>query len=243
MTLKHRLYLPEVCAADAELALDADRSHYLTRVLRLKAGAEIACFNGQGQEWLAELSTASHKHARLHVSELLRREPATEAELHLAVGWLKGGAMDTVVQKATELGASAIWPIQAERSNAGQGAADRVSGRVGHWQRVAISACEQSQRLFLPTIHQPLGLADFLTQSAPGTRLFLDPGQPPLPMNLPRGTLYLLVGPEGGWTDAERTLATTAGCTPCGLGDLVLRAETAPLAALAAVRQSWGWRR
>lgn len=239
--MSHRLFLAPPLSVQAERELDADDSHYLARVLRLKAGATLRCFDGEGGEWTAQLSHANTKASVVTIGELLRCEPRADFELHLAQSWLKGQAMDHIVQKATELGMSDFWPITASRSNV-KIDGERVHNRMRHWQRIARSASEQSERLYLPRIHAPSNLEEFLQQTPCEKLLFLEPGNEPLPTNLPQQALALLVGPEGGWTPDECVCARRAKADFRGLGNLVLRAETAPLAALAALRHGWGWR-
>ncbi|MDH3643516.1 MAG: 16S rRNA (uracil(1498)-N(3))-methyltransferase [Gammaproteobacteria bacterium] len=238
--MSQRLYLAPELAAGATRTLDSDDSHYLARVLRLKAGAALRCFDGRGDEWDARLTTSSTRASVVTLGELIRSVPEPGHRLHLAQGWLKGQAMDQTVQKSTELGISDFWPIVATRSNVKLDEA-RTRNRVRHWQRIARSAAEQSERLFLPVVHDPQRLADFLAAAPCDQLLFLEPGCDPLPSDVPEQSLGLLVGPEGGWAPEESQAARAAGAGMYGLGSLVLRAETAPLAALAAIRHGWGW--
>ncbi|HEY5647362.1 MAG TPA: RsmE family RNA methyltransferase [Pseudomonadales bacterium] len=245
--MKHRLCLPDLGASAEPLPgstveLTADQAHYLGRVLRLKPGAAVGLFNGRGREWQANLERLANRAASAQITQLLRSEPSPQS-LVLAQAWLKGAAMDTVVQKAVELGATAIWLLQAERSNVKLDAR-RMANKLAHLARVATSALEQCESLWLPGLLTIDGLGELLSRPRPGTTVFLDPGQPPLNVGATPAPMTLVVGPEGGWSDAERRLATgDPTVTPAGLGDLILRAETAPLAALAAIRQTWGWRR
>lgn len=239
-----RLHLAQTPATDSEVTLPADQSHYLCRVLRLRSGDALRGFDGAGSEWRLTLLGTDPRRATVRIGERCRFAPASAAPLTLAIGWLKGDAMDRVLQKATELGACAIHPVIAERSNAATGDDRRQQRRMAHWQKILISAAAQSERLYLPQLHEPLDLRALLAQWPPSDgqpRLFLDPGAPPLAIDPAPRPLALLVGPEGGWTEAERRLALAAGCSRFGLGELVLRAETAPLAALAAVRHEWRW--
>jgi 16S rRNA (uracil1498-N3)-methyltransferase len=243
--VKHRLHLPELRGvndgAGERLPLGPEQSHYLSRVLRLAAGAELAVFDGHGREWRATVDR-DRRQTILEVGPMLRSaDPATP--LVLIQAWLKGGAMDTVVQKATELGATAIWLVSAERSNLKLDPA-RLDAKLTHLGRVAGSAAEQCGALWTPTLECLENLEAAFTATAEWTTLFLDPGAPPLSLAGEPERLALAVGPEGGWTDTERALAErTAHVTRAGLGELILRAETAPLAALAAIRHGWGWRR
>ena len=239
--MTQRLYLSPPVLVGADRTLDAEDSHYLVRVMRLKPGARLRCFDGEGSEWAAHLTRANTRASTVELGELLRYEDPFEPLLHLAQGWLKGQAMDQTVQKATELGISDFWPIAASRSNVKLDES-RTRNRMRHWRRIARSATEQSERLYFPSIHAPRNLADFLVHAPCEKLLFLEPGCEPIPTSLPLQAMVLLVGPEGGWTSDECAMAKRAKADFRGMGGLVLRAETAPLAALAAVRHSWHWR-
>jgi 16S rRNA (uracil1498-N3)-methyltransferase len=238
--MKHRLYLQEVLADGRRLSLGVAESHYLLRVLRHKKGAELVCFNGQGAQWRATISAITGKQCEICVHEQLcvARQPIA---LHLAQAWLKSSAMDTVVQKATELGISDLWPLSTARSNV-RLPTSRLEKKLHHWRKISRSACEQSGRLFLPAVHEPISLQALLSAPPTATCLFLDPGEEPLVVAPEPEPLTICIGPEGGWTDEERTVAADLGARICGIGNLTLRAETAPVAVLAAIRHSWGWR-
>ncbi|MEQ8858325.1 MAG: 16S rRNA (uracil(1498)-N(3))-methyltransferase [Pseudomonadales bacterium] len=238
--MKHRLYHPPPLESGQTLTLERDRAHYLTRVLRLRRGAEIECFDGIGHAWRARIEDGGGHSSALTLVERLADEPAPEPALHLVQGLLKGAAMDQVVQKATELGATDLWPVLAERSNVPD-AAERLARRRQHWQRVIESAAEQCGALHLPRLHEVRTVAAFFDAPPQAQLILLDPGADALPLTLPRAALGVLVGPEGGWSEPERQAALANGARRHGLGTLVLRGETAPLAVLAAVRHGWGW--
>lgn len=244
--MKHRICLPALSkdgplAAGTRLDLDRERAHYLGRVLRLSAGADVGLFDGAGNEWQAELTEIDGRRASVTLVGETRSEPAP-TPLVLVQSWLKGSAMDTVVQKSVELGATAIWLLDADRSNV-KADAGRRANKLAHLERVACSAAEQCETLWLPEISPAGPLSDVLARPRPGRTLFFDLSSPPLTSEAPE-PLTLLIGPEGGWSEPERALAReTEGVERVGLGPLTLRAETAPLAVLSSVRQSWGWRR
>ena len=239
--MSQRLYLPQVPAPGEQSTLDKDQSHYLLRVLRLSPGTELFCFDGRGTQWQVRIVSTEGRRATIECVCLDRNaEPPTE--LILAQAWLKGSAMDTVVQKATELGVTRIAPLITDRCNVHlQG--PRLEARLIHLQRVAISASEQCGNLYVPEVMPPQTVTALFKETEGTQRLMLDLRQPPLQTGERPEPLLLMVGPEGGWSDTERQLARRAGATLCGLGELTLRAETAPLVALAAIRHSWGWRR
>ena len=239
--MKHRLFLAPPLSAGTERALDAEQTHYLTRVLRLPRGGALTCFDGLGSAWRATLTDVSGKAAAVRLEECLESVPPPVERLHLVQGILKGAAMDQVIQKATELGATDLWLLDAARTNVSLDAA-RMFRKRDHWQRVIESAAAQCHQLHLPRVHGPMNLAECLEELTGVSVLLLDPGAPALPLEPPSGSLAVLIGPEGGWSELERGLASSRGAVPCGLGRLVLRAETAPLAVLAALRHSRGWR-
>lgn len=248
--MKHRLYAPVLNGSPPDLqgrevTLEPDQAHHVGRVLRLRTGAELALFDGAGSEWRAKLTNARAPQATAVVVDLARREEAPTL-LRLTQSWLKGAALDAVVQKATELGATQIELLASERSNVRQ-PPERLARRLSHLGRVIVSAAQQCGTLWLPALSTAESLSEALLEPAPDNgevlRIMLDPGAPPLDAGDGPRPLHLLVGPEGGWTSGERHLAVDAGLRLGGLGELVLRAETAPLAALAAVRHGWGWRR
>mgnify|MGYP001815030128 FL=1 len=244
--MTHRLYLGSLADEDSPLGVDTtlelnrEQSHYLTRVLRLKAGANLLCFDGRGQEWEASVSNVDGKRAMVRLGAICRTGSATSLPLILAIGWLKGAAMDTVVQKDTELGVDGLQVLHAERSNVRLDE-KRIANKLRHWQQIAVSASEQSNRLFVPEIPPPIAFTDLLNGTMSGRWLMLEPGADTLDAGESRSALTLLIGPEGGWSEEEKRLARAQGIEFCGLGNLTLRAETAPLAALAAVQHSWGW--
>lgn len=244
--MKHRLCLTELTELDppgpgTKITLCAEHAHYLGRVLRLKPGAGIGLFDGAGNQWPAEIATLASRKAEAVVCGDAQHEPAPSS-LILVSSWLKGGAMDSVVQKAVELGATAVWILDAERSNF-TADSKRRTNKLTHLARVARSAAEQCETRWLPAVTEVGTLSDLLRRERHGRTLLLDLGGPRLETTAPE-PLTVVIGPEGGWSDPERALIQgTDGLEIVGLGPLTLRAETAPLAVLAAIRQSWGWQR
>ena len=254
--MTHRLFLePEVLAnatasaigsvagrdAENQVRLDRARSHYLTRVLRLKKDASLLCFDGRGQEWLARVAEADPRACLLTLTGRSRAENSPGPRLVLAQAWLKGSAMDVVVHKSTELGATDIVPLLTSRTNV-QLDEQRTASKLSHWSRITCSTCEQCGRLFLPEIHEPVQLGVFLDHLPTADCRFLDAGQPVLSVAATPAPMTIIVGPEGGWTPEERSALLAGGVRGAGLGDTTLRAETTPLAVLAAIRHSRGWR-
>ena len=234
-----RIFTQQVLTSGATVNLEQRATRYLSQVLRLRSGDKIVLFDGSGGDFQAELTRCDRKACIARVASLTRQEQPTELQLHLGIGVSRGERMDFVIQKSVELGVTAITPLLTERSLV-QFRSDRREKRMSHWQGVLLSACEQSGRSLIPTLHSPAALPDWFVAHRNG--LMLDHRVtrtlPELPH--PGMSLNLLVGPEGGLSQAERWQASAAGFTAVRLGPRVLRTETAPLAALAAIQVLWG---
>lgn len=235
-----RLFVKTALTEGETLRLDEDSAHYLGTVLRLKKGFELTVFNGDGHEYAARVETASREGVWLAIGPGRCRDTESPLFTHLGLGISRGERMDFAIQKAVELGVSRITPLFTEhcvvRLDTG-----KQDTRRQHWQKIVRSACEQSGRNRLPEVDEPLPLQDWLDRTA-GQRIFLDP-EANVTLNglpAPEGPLTLLSGPEGGFAERERVLARQAGFTAVNLGPRILRAETAVLAALAAVQTLWG---
>lgn len=226
-----RFLIQTPVSTGAQLSLDAERSHYLCKVMRMKSGDVVKCFDGRGTSFEAELNQANPKKSLLQVIHMEAAVDMAPHGLHLGLSMLKGQAMDRALHQATELGASEISLINAKRSNVALDAR-RTDNKMTHWQKIVAAACEQSGRLFVPALHRPNGL-DTLLAGAPEKPMVFDAAGAPLPGALPAESRLILIGPEGGWDDAERTEFTRLGIECYSLGEHILRAETMPAVALA----------
>jgi 16S rRNA (uracil1498-N3)-methyltransferase len=235
-----RVYVDAVLATGAETTLPPETSAHLTRVLRLRPDDAVVLFNGDGRDFAGRLLAVQRHGVRVLVEAADEAEAEPPLRLHLAVGVSRGERMDFVVQKAVELGVASIRPLLTERSVVRLDA-DRRERRHEHWQGVLVAACEQSGRRRLPLLHPTLPLADWLP-TVGGTALLLDPqaARTLADVPAPQGAATLLVGPEGGLSGDERARAGRAGFVPVRLGPRILRTETAPIAALAAMQVLWG---
>src|SRR5204862_6501911 len=167
-----------------------------------------------------------------------------EREAAVAVGLVQGlpeaDKMDWIIQKSVELGVAWIQPVICDRSVV-RLSADRAARREAHWRRVAVAACEQSGRNRVPEVRPTLSFMSWIAVPTETRRWVLTPGAAPLAAEArPTGPVEILVGPEGGLSEREQDLALSQGCMPVSLGPRVLRTETAPLAALAAINALWG---
>lgn len=235
-----RLFAPLDLPLDTEIRLPDRAAHHLA-VLRLSRGDVITLFNGQGGECAAELTRVSSKDARARVLSKLTLERESPLSVSIAQCVSSGDRMDITLQKSTELGVSKIVPLASERTVV-RLSGDRAEKRVAHWRNVVIAACEQCGRNRVPEVSAITDLGEFFdTTGKNGLRLLLAPdAERKLKELAPPREVTLLVGPEGGLAPEERRLAERAGFIPVRFGPRVLRTETAPLAAIAAMQALWG---
>lgn len=231
---------------DAELqpkqsySLDDNNLAHLIRVLRMQEGDAIRVFNGRGLEYAASLEQVQKKSASFMVTTLIKEEAPAILQLHLGQVMSKGERMDFTIQKATELGISEITPLISERCDV-RLKGDRQDKKLEHWQKIAISACQQSGRNYVPTIHPVQTLDEWLAQRQEQVRLVLHPHQQqPLSEYQPPQSVALLVGPEGGFSEQEIEQCLNQGFDGLTLGPRILRTETAALAALSVLQFQWG---
>jgi len=237
-----RVYVDAALASDDRLVLSGSAAGHLTRVLRLRPGATLTLFNGQGGEYAASIERVQGSKVTVALGEHRALERESPFPLTLAQGVSRGERMDLVVQKATELGASRLVPVLTERSivRLDEERSDRKSS---HWRAIAIAACEQCGRNRLPEVTLPARLGEFLRGSpADDTRLLLSPEATRRIEDVPRPLrgATVLIGPEGGLTEDEQQNALAKGFLAVRLGPRVLRTETAAIAALTLLQREFG---
>jgi len=238
-----RVFLNTPLVLNSSIPLPKETAHYLGNVLRLRLGDELLVFNSTQGEFRARISAIAKREAEI---ELLDKQRSLDdaafqprLSIHLLLGISRGDRMDFAVQKSTELGVSEITPIYTEFSDV-KLKSERVDKKLQHWQKIAISASEQSGRLDVPTLHRPTALQEL---SLPGgnNRWMLEPsGTAPLPDSIAINNIDLLIGPEGGFSTAEIEWAQKNIFEIVSLGSRILRTETAPVAALAIIQNRFG---
>jgi 16S rRNA (uracil1498-N3)-methyltransferase len=235
-----RIFVPQPLHNGDRVQLDENAARHVLQVLRLSDGSRVILFDGSGREFAAELTVQGKHECRAQIVETLRTEQPPTLRIHLALGISRGERMDFAIQKAVELGVWSIAPLFTERTVVHL-KGDRLAARQAHWQGVVRHACEQCGRSLLPELLPPQPLAAWL-ETFDGQGVLLDhrarQGLGQLPS--PAGEVHLLIGPEGGLSPAERETAMQKGLQGIRLGPRILRTETAPLAAIAAIQTLWG---
>jgi 16S rRNA (uracil1498-N3)-methyltransferase len=237
-----RAYCSPTTAEPTDIVLSPEESHHLVTVNRARVGDTVVAFDGRGTEWICELTGDRKNGATLHVRFRQKARPLTY-EITLGQALPKGSSMDTIVRKATEIGAIRIVPLESDRTQVHLDA-DRSDRKIDKWQTAALEAAKQCGNPFLPEVTSVQKASHFM-ETAQGFDLkliaSLQPGAKSLKATLaqfqaahkraPRKVLWL-IGPEGDFTPAEMSLSQSTGFEPITLGPLVLRCETAATYAL-----------
>ena len=236
-----RFYTTLALEPGASMPLEAGPSQHIARALRMQAGDALVLFDGTGGEFPAELLAVGKKEVVVKLGERSDQDVESPLALHLGIAISRGDRMDWVVQKATELGVTTLSPLFTERTEVKLNG-ERADKKLRHWQQIAISACEQCGRNRLPGIPGLWTLQQWLHRTRAEQKLVLHhrAGAGDAAATTAPQSIALLVGPEGGLSDAEIATAEVAGYRSMRLGPRVLRTETAPLAALAILQARWG---
>jgi 16S rRNA (uracil1498-N3)-methyltransferase len=231
-----RFYCDAPLAAGQAVELPDGAARHV-QVLRLQPGASITLFDGHGGEYDAVVEQMGRSHVRVQIGEHHAVEREAAREVHLAIGMPANERMDWLVEKAAELGVASIQPLVTERTVL-KLSGERALKKQAHWQAVAVAACEQCGRNRVPRVAP---VADFVRWLAlppvAAVRLVLSLSPQAAGPAVAHGApaVLALSGPEGGLSPREEAAALEQGFAPLTLGPRVLRAETAPLALLAAL--------
>jgi 16S rRNA (uracil1498-N3)-methyltransferase len=242
--VRARFYLPAIDESGCGVLVGEEAGH-LTRVLRLGVGADIDVFDGRGRMFHARVEAIARSGVRVRVAEAAAHAPEPRVRVTLVMSVLKGGKMDDVVRDAAMMGVVAVQPVVAARSEVSLSSLTR-GRRADRWQRIAVSAVKQCGRATVPAVHEPLTLQSWLAgrPAEPGVVLS-EPaagGGTPLGQLARRDAVDLVVGPEGGWTPEETAAFAVSGFQAVSLGGRTIRADSAPIAAMAALFEAWdGW--
>ncbi len=228
-----RVYCPELTTG--ELTLSPEESHHAVTVLRSKVGDELELFDGKGNVADASINKVTRRHVTVTADRIEERPADSSIRLTLAVAMPKAQRQAFLVEKCTELGVSAIWPLICERS-----VAIPKPSAVEKWTRRVIEAAKQSKRCWLPTISLPIAFSAVVEKRADFDAVgLLNPAEQSVTLrefvqkSARAQSMLLLVGPEGGWTNEELDQTDDAGISLLRLGRTILRTETAAVAACA----------
>lgn len=243
---KTRIYQNSKFTLHDILKLSDDAFGHIVRVLRLVEGDSIALFNGtEAVQYAAKLVEVKKKHASVEILSQTLIDNESPVNIHLGQGISRGDRMDFTLQKSVELGVNKITPLFTERCGV-KLSADRLAKKHEQWQKIVISACEQSGRCIVPEVAQPMHLQAWLAQETKALKLNLHPKAQHSIMTLPLLTsekekrVRLLIGSEGGLNDDEINQANKADFQDVLLGPRVLRTETAALTAITALQCRFG---
>ena len=236
-----RLFIDIPLTTGEIINLPRDKAHHISHVLRMRLGNSIKLINDSGNEYLSKIIEISKKSAQIEIGKSIRTTNESPLTINLCLAVARGQHMDFSIQKAVELGVKNIIPVISEFSNV-KIQDDRVSNKLSHWQNIIISATEQCGRSYLTQIQKPVSLTEWMSIESSKSRLILHPesNQSMSSISLPDDELTLMIGPEGGFSDAEVEHAQENGCQPISLGPRILRAETAAVCAVSNAQQLWG---
>ena len=237
-----RFFCPVPLIIGAVIDLPETVAHHLF-VLRLQMGDTIQLFNGEGGSYVASIAEIAKKRATAEIKVFLQEEVELPYSLTLAQALPEGSKMDWIIEKAMELGVSAIQPLASQRCVV-RLSAERAEKKLSHWQGIIVAAAEQSGRNRLAHLSAPLDLSKWLGQQDIHQRIMLSPRAEQSLANWSRHhapqAVSLLIGPEGGLTEEEEDFASRQGVIALSMGPRILRTETAGLAAIAALNAAWG---
>ncbi|RXE46611.1 16S rRNA (uracil(1498)-N(3))-methyltransferase [Chromohalobacter israelensis] len=235
-----RIHVAATLVAAAELTLPEGASRHVAGALRLREGAALRLFDGEGHEADAEIVAVGRREVRVRITAVTEGGAESPLAVHLGQAISKGDRMDYAIQKATELGVAAITPLYTEHGDV-RLKGEREAKKLAHWQAVAVSACEQCGRSRVPTVHPPQTLDAWLARRDETLRLVLHPSTDTTWRHASDvARVALLVGPEGGLSPNEIGTARAADFAALTLGPRILRTETAPVVALTLLQYHFG---
>jgi len=228
----HRVFTDQALEPERNVVLAEDAAHYLSRVLRVAIGQQVVVFNGDGFDYSAEIDRLDRGALGIRVQSRLPARPESPLQINLVQAVSRGERMDLTLQKATELGVAGVQPLFSARTEV-RLKGEKLLRRMEHWQKIVISACEQSGRARLPVLHAPAELEEWARAASATRRIVCLPGADrSLASMVDQSAVELLVGPEGGFDDHELDVLAQQGVVAAGLGPRILRTETAGAVAI-----------
>lgn len=237
-----RIYHPTSSLSIGQtVELSAEAANHVGRVLRMQVDQALELFCGDGHNYPAVIMQADKRKVVVQIKAQRSNPSESNVKIHLGQAISRGDRMDFVLQKSVELGVTEITPLFTERCGV-KLSGERLLKKTEQWQKIVISACEQSGRSHVPVVHPALSLEHWLQKLPQALRLTLDPGAatPLAQQQVTAEQIQLVIGPEGGFSEPEVALTTTYNFHPIRLGPRVLRTETAALAALTVLQYQFG---
>jgi len=234
-----RIYYPHSLTINQTINLTSEASHYVAKVLRLKDKEKIIFFNGEGGEYFAQIKLQG-KSVLASINEFVERQTESPIYIELGQGISRAERMDFSIQKTSELGVSHIAPLQTMRSIVKLDEQKKAKRQV-HWQRIAISACEQSGRVQIPEVSLAQPVKSWAETKFNGCSLFFDTNSRVSLNTLPKQTRFrIAIGPESGWASEETDYLRAHNFQAVSLGPRVLRTETAGVVAMSLLQSLFG---
>ncbi len=237
-----RSFIDAPLAIGLEMLLPEQSSNHIVRVLRLQIGDKFHAFNGDGNDYVAEIIGVEKKGAKICIVSTIEVRNESPLNIHLYQSIARGDKMDWILQKATELGVSAFTPIVSERTEVKLDS-ERSDKKTSHWLGVIRSACEQSGRAYVPHVHSPIAINQLSVNLKTAQAFYLQPNAKLSIKEIPvqvNQELCLAIGPEGGFSERDTRLLESAGFQGLKIGPRILRTETAGLAVIAALQSQYG---
>ena len=235
-----RIYHSSSIPLNQSFNLDDEAANHVGRVLRMPIDSELILFNGDGFNYPATITAADKKRITVIAQKQLENPVESSLNIHLGQAISRGDRMDFAIQKAVELGVAEITPLFTERCGV-KLEGERLLKRTQQWQKIVISACEQSGRSIVPIVHPAVSLTSWLAQDTKELKLTLHPRAKDTIKTLAAvKDIRLVIGPEGGFTDEEIALTTQADFKSILLGPRILRTETAALVTISALQLQFG---
>lgn len=236
-----RIYQPQPLAINQQLNLDEDGAAHIGKVLRMGNGEHISLFNGDGNDYLAEIVDAGKKHVTVKLLSCEANLSESPLNLHLGQVISRGDRMEFTIQKSVELGVNTITPLFSDRCGVKLNG-ERLEKKIQQWQKIVVSACEQSGRSQVPMVRPAMDLHDWCSELTSALKLNLHPraAHGINGLDLAHTRVRLLIGPEGGLSAEEIAMTETYQFTDVLLGPRVLRTETASLTAITALQLRFG---
>ena len=235
-----RFYFGDSLNTDSIVKLHHELAHYVVKVLRLKTGNQIKLFNNNEGEFLGTIVSINKGDISVSVDLQVRVPSEDSVRFHIALSIIKGERMDYAIQKAVELGVTSLTPLYSRFSEVKIKNKNHLENKLNHWEKVILNASQQCGRLSIPQVREPMNLTELIEESESDTFLLLDSsGSKNLNEVSFKKAFYLVVGPEGGFSDEELEYSSKK-TEIITLGPRTLRAETAPVVALSILQSKFG---